>query len=284
MNSEVQKAIHRIQSMDQNAHAMEWLRDAGFESVNVDLIYGLPKQTPSLFKQTLDTVEFLDPERIALYSYAHIPWIKPAQKLIRDDDLPEPASKLVMFQMALKQFQENGWDYIGMDHFAKTNDELAIAKNNGTLHRNFQGYSTKAGLDMMAFGMSGISQIGSAYLQRHRIIQQWSKGVGEFGSTYEKGYFLTLDDRIRKEVIMRIMCSQEVNWTAVSVEFGINAKKYFKEEINSLSDFVQDDIITITQDGFAIIELGKLFVRNISMVFDNYLNTQKEVPVYSKTI
>ncbi len=284
VNLEVQKAIHRIQTLDQNVHAVEWLREAGFESINIDLIYGLPKQTPSLFKNTLDTIEFLDPDRIAIYSYAHIPWIKPAQKLIKDEDLPEPASKLAMMRMALDYLQANGWEYIGMDHFAKPDDELAKARREGTLHRNFQGYSTMAGLDMLAFGMSGISQVGNVYLQRNRIVQAWTKGVQEFGSTYEKGYFLTHDDSIRKEVIMKIMCSGEVDFNYLNERFHVESLQYFAEEIRDLKPFVNDGLVEFTEKGFRVTENGRLFVRNISMLFDVYLKQKEQELVYSKTI
>lgn len=286
VNLEVQQAIHRIQTMDQNAHAMEWLRDAGFESVNVDLIYGLPKQTPELFQQTLEAVEFLDPDRIALYSYAHVPWVKPAQKLIKDEDLPEPPTKISLFQMALNQLQKMGWEYIGMDHFAKPNDELAIARRNGTLHRNFQGYSTKAGLDMLSFGMSGIAQVGNAYLQRHRIVQHWTKGVQELGSTYGKGYILNHDDQVRKELIMDIMCFRPIVWNKLSEKYDINARDYFKSEISELASFEEDELLITNEIGFEITDKGRLFVRNISMVFDAYLK-KSEVeaePIFSKTI
>jgi oxygen-independent coproporphyrinogen-3 oxidase len=277
VNLEVQKAIHRIQTLDQNTQAVEWLREAGFESINIDLIYGLPKQTPSLFKNTLDTIEFLDPDRIAIYSYAHIPWIKPAQKLIRDEDLPEPASKLTMMRMALDYLQANGWEYIGMDHFA-------IARREGTLHRNFQGYATMAGLDMLAFGMSGISQVGGVYLQRNRIVQAWNKGVLDLGSTFEKGYFLTHDDTIRKEVIMKIMCSGEVDFNYLNERFHIESLQYFAEEIRDLKPFIVDGLVEFTDNGFRVTENGRLFVRNISMLFDVYLKQKEQELVYSKTI
>ncbi len=284
VNAEVQKAIHRIQSMDQNIQTMEWLRTEGFESINIDLIYGLPKQTPTLFKNTLDVLEFLDPDRIALYSYAHIPWVKPAQKLINDEDLPEPASKIVMLQMAMKQLQEKGFDFIGMDHFAKPNDELAIARKKGTLHRNFQGYSTQANLEMISFGMSGISFVGSSYLQRHRIVQQWSKGVEELGSTFEKGYFLTKDDLIRRDVIMKIMCAQSVVWADIAEQHGISIKTYFKKELKKLAPFVIDRLLSVTDDGISVTENGRFFVRNIAMVFDAYLKKRKKDFVFSKTV
>ncbi|TNE73996.1 oxygen-independent coproporphyrinogen III oxidase [bacterium] len=283
-NIDVQKAIHRVQTFDQNVHAVEWLREAGFTSINIDLIYGLPKQTPTLFKNTLEVVEFLDPDRIALYSYAHIPWIKPAQKLIKDEDLPEPASKIKMMQMALEYLQEKGWDYIGMDHFAKPEDELAIASKNGTLHRNFQGYATKSGLDMLAFGMSGISQVGNVYLQRNRIVQSWSKGVQDLGTTFEKGYFLTHDDAIRKEVIMKIMCSGDVNFEKLNNRFQIDSKQYFATELNELKPFIKDELVLLSEDGFKVTEKGRLFVRNISMLFDLYLRQKEQELVYSKTI
>lgn len=284
VNLEVQRAIHRIQTLDQNIHAVEWLRDTGFESINIDLIYGLPKQTPSLFKNTLDTIEFLDPDRIAIYSYAHIPWIKPAQKLIKEEDLPEPASKLAMIRMALETLQSKGWEYIGMDHFAKPDDELAKARREGTLHRNFQGYSTMAGLDMLAFGMSGISQVGTVYLQRNRIVQAWTRGVQDLGSTYEKGYCLTHDDLIRKEVIMKIMCSAEVDCNDLNERFHIESLQYFAKEIRDLKPFVKDGLVEFTEKGFRVTENGRLFVRNISMLFDVYLKQKEQELVYSKTI
>jgi oxygen-independent coproporphyrinogen-3 oxidase len=189
-----------------------------------------------------------------------------------------------MMRMALDYLQANGWEYIGMDHFAKPDDELAIARREGTLHRNFQGYATMAGLDMLAFGMSGISQVGGVYLQRNRIVQAWNKGVLDLGSTFEKGYFLTHDDTIRKEVIMKIMCSGEVDFNYLNERFHIESLQYFAEEIRDLKPFIVDGLVEFTDNGFRVTENGRLFVRNISMLFDVYLKQKEQELVYSKTI
>ena len=284
VNEEVQVAINRIQPLSLSVNVMEGLRKRGFSSVNVDLIYGLPAQTYSRFEKTLNAIDVISPDRIALYSYAHVPWMKKNQRLVNEDLLPEAKEKLDMLMLGIHHLTEKDWEYIGMDHFARSWDELVKAKNTGDLHRNFQGYSTKSDLDMMAFGMSGIAQMGSSYLQRYRNRREWSNSVEQQTSSFSRGYFLSKDDEIRKQIIQNVMCSGEVDWYMLGNRYNIEALNYFKTEKKELDELESDGLIVQGNRGFVVTNLGRLFLRNIAMVFDIYLPKRTSQPVYSKTV
>lgn len=284
VNEEVQVAINRIQPLSLSMNVMEGLRKRGFSSINIDLIYGLPAQTPHRFEKTLDAVDLLSPDRIALYSYAHVPWMKKNQRLLDINLLPSPEEKLTMLMHGIERLTKENWEYIGMDHFARPWDELSKAMHSGDLHRNFQGFSTLSGLDMMAFGMSGIAQMGSAYLQRHRDKRDWAKSVEVNQSEFGRGYFLSKDDEIRKKVIMDTMCSGVVDWDEIGMMFQIDARFYFEKEISKLSDFEVDGLLVQGHRGFIVSTLGRLFLRNIAMNFDAYLPKKSEKSVFSKTV
>jgi len=279
MNEEVQKAIHRIQPYEQTQQVIRWLREAGITSINGDLIYGLPKQTPELFANTLEkTLEF-SLDRYAIYSYAHVPWMKPSQKLISEDDLPESDQKLQMLQYAIEFLNRQDYEYIGMDHFSKKDDDLAKALRNGTLQRNFQGYSTHAGVEIIGIGMSSISSIGPWYLQNSKHIDDYYSALDNGELPIVKALALSRDDLIRREMIMRIMCSAGLNIQAISRKWDIDARSYFSEEWTALNEFEEDGLLSRSPEGIKITEKGKLFVRNIAMTFDRYLIDR---PVYNQ--
>lgn len=284
VNEEVQKAIRRVQPISMVHQTMDMLRKAGISSVNLDVIYGLPMQTRERFARTLDAITGLQPDRVAVYSYAHVPWLKPAQKMLEDKNLPTPDEKLTLLQDSIAYMERLGFDHIGMDHFARPNDELAIALRDGTLQRNFQGYSTLSGLDLYGLGMSSISSVGSYYFQNEKEITHWQDAVHRRGDAWSKGLKLTRDDKLRRWVIMRIMCSKNLDFRDVFDKWYVNPLQFFKQELMALKPLEDDGILTVTNDGIRILPKGRHFLRNIAMVFDAYLTEKKEGNVYSKTI
>lgn len=283
-NADVQEAIHRIQPMEKNREVTGWLREAGFESVNFDLIYGLPRQTTETFTQTLEDILELEPDRLAVYSYAHVPWIMPAQKLLNEDEFPSTDEKLGMLSKAIRFLTSNGYEYIGMDHFARTGDELAEARSNGTLQRNFQGYSTHGGTDLYAFGMSGISQVGKLYYQNTKDINAYYEALDDERWAVQKTRWLNEDDLLRRDVIMQLMCRTELPFAEVDERWGIEAVDYFHEEIDRLDGLEADGLVERKPDRIKITSKGRLFLRNIAMVFDRYLHLKKSEKTYSKTV
>jgi oxygen-independent coproporphyrinogen III oxidase len=283
-NPKVQEAIHRIQPREMTQQAMDWMRELGFGSINLDLIYGLPFQTPETFNETLDTVLEMNPDRLAVFSYAHVPWIKPAQKILEQQILPTPESKLEVLKLVIERLTaDNQYIYIGMDHFAKPDDELAIAQREKKLQRNFQGYSTRAGSDIYAFGMSSISQIPDAYWQNEKELPKWQSAVATEKVPLQRAYFLTDDDKIRREIIMRTMCDLSLDFAAMSQKFNFNFAKHFEKELASLAPFEADGLVKRNSTGLEITDSGRLFIRNIAMCFDNTLGAANERR-HSKTI
>jgi oxygen-independent coproporphyrinogen-3 oxidase len=271
-NPEVQEAVHRIQPVAMTQQALDWMRELGFRSINLDLIYGLPHQTVPSFDHTLDTVLKMQPDRLAVFSYAHVPWIKPAQKILVHKVLPTADVKLQILKTVIERLTENDrYVYIGMDHFAKRDDELAVAQRNKQLQRNFQGYSTRAGSDIYAFGMSSISQIPDAYWQNEKELPTWQAAVDAGKVPLHKAYFLTPEDHIRRETIMRVMCDLALDYAAMSAKLGVNFAEHFATELASLAPFEADGLVTRTQRGIEVTESGRLFIRNIAMSFDNTL-------------
>ena len=269
---QVQEAVHRIQPEAMTQQALDWMRELGFGSVNLDLIYGLPHQTVASFNHTLDTVLKMQPDRLAVFSYAHVPWIKPAQKILVQKVLPTADVKLQILKTVIERLTENNrYVYIGMDHFARPDDELAVAQRNKQLQRNFQGYSTRAGSDIYAFGMSSISQIPDAYWQNEKDIGPWQAAVDAGRVPLHKAYFVTPEDNIRRETIMRTMCDLSLDFAAMSKSLGINFTEHFANELASLAPFESDGLVKRTAGGIEITETGRLFVRNIAMCFDNTL-------------
>lgn len=283
-NPEVQKAIHRIQPFEQSQKITGFLRNHGIHHVNIDLIYGLPKQKPASFQQTLDDTLSLNPDRFAIYSYAHIPSVMPAQKLLTEEDFPSTQEKLSMLLAAIEYLQENGYVYIGMDHFAKETDELSKALQEGTLHRNFQGYSTHAELDMIALGMSGISQSSRLFYQNTKDLDEYYRLLEEGQLPVIKGYSLTDEDKIRKKIIMQIMCKGAINYSKFLEITGVDIPEKYPSELDLLTEFEIDGLLIQSPNGFHITETGRLFLRNIAMVFDEYLKKSRVKAAYSKTV
>ncbi len=281
----VQEAVNRVQPESITRDAVNWSRQLGFHSVNLDLIYGLPFQTLESFEKTVDTVVAISPDRIAVFNYAHVPWLKPHQKLIHPEDLPATELKLEIFKMTTEKLLNAGYWSVGMDHFAKQTDELAIAQRNGTLYRNFQGYSTKAGCDLYGFGMSAIGHFKETYQQNLKNVREYYRAIGNNDFATHVGYRMTPDDHIRKEVIMRVMCDMEIRKPEIERQFGIVFDDYFAGAFPKLEAFVEDGLVTLQPDKILVNGMGRLVIRNIAMCFDAYLDQMiREKPIFSKTV
>lgn len=271
-NPVVQQAVHRIQPRELTQQVLDWMRELGFRSINLDLIYGLPFQTPESFDETLDIVLEMQPDRLAVFSYAHVPWIKPSQKILERKALPTPETKLQLLKLVIEKLTAEGrYVYIGMDHFAKPDDELAVAQRNKQLQRNFQGYSTRAGADIYAFGMSSISQIPDAYWQNEKELPRYQEAVDAGRVPLHRGYFVTEDDKIRRETIMRVMCDLSLDFAALSEKLGIRFEDYFARELEALRPLEADGLVRRTPGGIEVTDTGRLFIRNVAMCFDNTL-------------
>jgi oxygen-independent coproporphyrinogen III oxidase len=281
----VQLAIHRIQPHDITRDLIRTARDLGFDSINVDLIYGLPYQTAETFAQTVDKIIGLAPDRIALFSYAHVPWLKKQQGSFAAY-LPEGMQKFAIFRTGLLKFVEAGYLYIGMDHFAKPGDELATAQAKRTLHRNFQGYTTKAGADLYGMGVTAISGFRDAYAQNFRELSAWEKAVSERGIATMRGYHLSDQDRLRRDVISRLLCHTVIPKREISGAHGIDFDRHFAEELRRLQLPREDGLLTIDADEIRATWLGRIFIRNLAMFFDPYLEQQQlnAKPLFSKTL
>src|SRR6202011_2951253 len=284
-HAEVQKAIHRIQPFELTRDLISAARELGFDSINVDLIYGLPYQSPERFAHTVDQILQLAPDRVALFRYAHVPWLKKQQGSFAAH-LPEGMQKFEIFRSGMLKFLEAGYLYIGMDHFAKPGDELAISQRNRTLHRNFQGYTTKAGADLYGMGITAISGIQNAYAQNHRELAAWEKAVGERGIATMRGYRLSADDRLRRAVISRLLCHTVVIKEEIAREFGIDFDRYFADELGRLEASREDGLVLLEHGEIHTTWLGRIFIRNLAMIFDPYLERQQLVakPLFSKTL
>ena len=283
-NPKVQEAIHRIQPREMTQQTMDWMRELGFGSINLDLIYGLPHQTPETFNETLDTILEMKPDRLAVFSYAHVPWIKPSQKILEQKVLPTPESKLEVLKLVIERLTaDNQYVYIGMDHFAKPNDELTIAQKNKNLQRNFQGYSTRAGSDIYAFGMSAVSQTPDVYWQNEKELPKYQAAVDVSNVPLHKAYIVSDEDKIRRETIMRTMCDLSLDFAAMSAKLGINFEQHFAKELAALAPFAADGLVKLKPGGLEVTDAGRLFIRNIAMCFDNTLGAANERR-HSKTI
>jgi oxygen-independent coproporphyrinogen III oxidase len=282
---EVQKAIHRIQPFEMTRDLIATARALGFDSINVDLIYGLPHQTPERFGHTVEQILELAPDRVALFSYAHVPWLKKQQGAFAAF-LPEGMQKFEIFRTGMLKFLEAGYLYIGMDHFAKPGDELAVSQRNRTLHRNFQGYTTKAGADLYGMGVTAISGIQDAYAQNHRDLPSWEKAVAERGIATMRGYHLSADDLLRRAVISRLLCHTIVIKDEISREFGVDFDGYFANELRRLEPSREDGLVLLERGEIRTTWLGRIFIRNLAMIFDPYLERQQLAakPLFSKTL
>lgn len=282
----VQETINRLQSVEQTAIIIDALRNAGIRSVNVDLVYGLPHQTPASFERTLDAVLTLRPDRIALYGYAHLPQRFKAQRRIPDSALPGASERLCLFTQGLQGIGAAGYEYIGMDHFALPDDDLVHARSNGSLKRNFMGYTTQAGSDLIGLGASAISHVGRSYSQNAREVADYAAHIQRDELAVERGCLLDDDDDIRAALIQDLMCYGEVDWTRYSARFGIATDDYFAEDFIRLDTLIQDGLVSNDPERLRVLPRGRLLLRNIAMCFDRYLHhaqTSRETH-YSRTV
>ncbi len=272
---QVQQAVNRIQPEDMLFQVMDWVRGAGFTSVNVDLIYGLPYQTLETFKSTIRKTIQLNPDRIAVFNFAYVPWLKPIQRRIPQDAIPSNAEKIKILQMTIEELTANGYVFIGMDHFAKPNDELAIAQSNGQLHRNFQGYTTKAESDLFGFGISSISMLHDVYVQNHKSLKNYFRAIDTGELPIERGVILNGDDIIRRTLIMELMCQFQVSPDEIQekyhLSFDCDFAKYFFPEQSQLQQLENDGLIRVSPNHIEVTPSGRLLIRNIAAVFDRYL-------------
>ena len=275
-DDKVQKAVHRIQPRAMTEQTIGWARELGFKSLNIDLIYGLPFQTVETFESTLNQVLEINPDRLAIFSYAHVPWMKPAQKIL-EQALPTPEQKLQILKLTTEKLTtDDHYVYIGMDHFAKPDDELAVAQRTKTLHRNFQGYSTRGGADIYSFGMSAISQTENAYWQNIKEVPIYYATLDAGKVPVARGYLVTEEDKIRRQTIMRLMCDLGLDYQQMSQRLGVSFEEHFARELESLSDLEADGLLKRTPLGIEVTPTGRLFIRLIAMRFDAYLPKEGE--------
>ncbi len=282
-DAQVQAAVNRIQPFEMVQTAMQASRVNGFKSINADLIYGLPKQSLDSFSTTLDLLIELEPDRIALYNYAHLPERFKAQRLINAADLPSADTRLQIFLMSVQRLLDAGYVYIGLDHFARPDDELNVARLNLGLHRNFQGYTTRAECDLIGFGISAIGKIENAYIQNVHSLNAYRQAIEEDRIPVAKGFDLSAEDVLRREVIMAIMCSMPIDFAAFGEKHGINFVQHFEAELLRLQAYVEAGLLQLDEAGLQVLPKGRVFVRAFAMVFDQYVGRPR-VARYSRLI
>ena len=272
----VQEAIGRIQSYERVKHIIEKSRSLHFRGINIDLIYGLPRQSVESFKATLAKAISLEPDRVALYSFAYLPQSMANQAVIKSEELPETEVKYRLFATAIEEFTKAGYRQIGMDHFARPDDELALAQQDGRLHRNFMGYTVQTAPEMIGFGMSAIGYVNNAFFQNHSKLDSYENAIRERGFATYRGMRLTQDDLIRQYVISQLMCNFRLQYQALEQMFGVSYQDYFANEHDQLGGFLADRLINVEANGLQITPIGRTFVRNIAMTFDAYLDGKGE--------
>ncbi len=282
-NEEIQKVIHRIQPYEVTKNAVDIARAAGIKSINMDLIYGFPTQSLESFKKTLDIALTLSPDRFAVFNYAHVPWMKKTMRKFDETTLPSPEEKLNILKYTISFFQSHGYKMIGMDHFAKPEDELFLAIEKGELHRNFQGYTTKGGADLVGVGLTSIGEGVGHYAQNHKEMKDYESSIDAGRLPLYKGIALSEDDKLRKAVIMELMSNFKLDIKRVQQEFSINFFEYFADAIDELREFEKQDLLSIEDDSIKVGTTGELLIRNIAMPFDAYLKQNKQRR-FSKTI
>jgi oxygen-independent coproporphyrinogen III oxidase len=274
----VQKAVNRVQSVAQTLDAIQACRDSGFRSVNVDLVYGLPKQTPTGFANTLDTVLAARPDRVAVYGYAHMPQLFKAQTQIDERALPDPGTKLALLQLAIEKLTAAGYQHIGMDHFALPDDDLSLAQASGNLHRNFMGYTTHVECDLIGLGVSAISHVGDSFSQNPRDLPGWEIAVDRGQAPVWRGLELSSDDRIRADVIQQLMCNAAVDVAAIERRHAIDFWQYFAASRERLAELSDDGLVEFSELRIASTSRGRLLLRIIAMCFDGYLKLPGKPP------
>ncbi|MBK6567459.1 oxygen-independent coproporphyrinogen III oxidase [Candidatus Aalborgicola defluviihabitans] len=280
----VQKAVHRVQPAEQVFALIDAARKRGFDSINIDLIYGLPRQTPESFARTLEQVNQLRPDRIALYAYAHLPERFKPQRRIDAQTLPNAAAKVAMLSRSLVSFLSAGYVYVGMDHFALPDDALAIAKRQGRLHRNFQGYSTQPACDMIGLGVSSIGRVGATYSQNAKTLEEYCDLIDQGRLPVVRGLALSRDDLVRRAVIMSLMCQGQVLFESIDLAYLVDCRNYFTRELEDLQSLVEQGLVTVDDTGIQVTAQGWFFVRAVAMVFDRYLQTDRTRARFSKII
>jgi len=280
----VQKAVHRVQPAEQVFALVQAARDRGFESVNVDLIYGLPQQSPESFDRTLAQVVQLRPERIALYAYAHLPERFKPQRRINTVELPSGGAKISMLSRSMAAFMAAGYVYVGMDHFALPDDALAVAKRQGRLHRNFQGYSTQPDCDLIGLGVSSIGRIGATYSQNAKTLDEYYDFLDQGQFPVVRGLALTRDDLVRRAVIMALMCQGHLQFESIDLAYLVDFKSYFAKELEALQTLEVQGMVVVDESGIQVTAQGWFFVRAVAMVFDKYLQTDRTRAKFSKII
>lgn len=283
-NPKVQKAVNRVQSFEESNLIIQSAKKYGLKSTNVDLIYGLPFQNVETFTETIDKIISIKPDRIALFNYAHVPSLSMAQTRIKEEDLPLASVKLDILQMSVKKLTDAGYIFIGMDHFALPTDSLSIALKNGTIQRNFQGYSTFADTNLLAFGVSSIGFIGDAYYQNQKDITQYYACLDKNELPILRGVVLTRDDIIRKCIIQQVMCKFGLDFRQIEELFGISFASYFIEELQDLNNLQSLGLITLSETNFNVSAKGQFLIRNVAVVFDKYYRNKTENKHYSKVI
>jgi oxygen-independent coproporphyrinogen-3 oxidase len=279
----VQKAVNRIQSEQQTTEVIQSARNSGFKSISLDLIYGLPLQSVESFSRTLDKVLSLEPDRLSIFNYAHLPELFKTQRQIDAAQLPAPEEKLAILKLSIDKLTAAGYVYIGMDHFAKPDDELAIAQRNGTLYRNFQGYSTHADCDLVAMGMTAIGKVADSYSQNVKTLDEYFQRIDQDELPIFRGLHLNSDDMLRREIINQLICHFNLSFSAVEAAFGIRVADYFATELEDLAEMERDGLLSLDERGIRVLGAGKLLIRNICMVFDRYLR-EKQEQRYSRVI
>ncbi|MBI5868730.1 MAG: oxygen-independent coproporphyrinogen III oxidase [candidate division Zixibacteria bacterium] len=289
LTPEVQVAIGRGQTVSQTEATFTLGRELGFAGINMDLVFGLPRQTLADFRRSIAQVVKWRPDRLAVYSYAHVPWVKPHQMQINEADLPTGPDKFALFATAIEQLIDAGYMPIGMDHFALPEDELAQGLDNGHLHRNFMGYTVSLSRDMVGLGVSAIGDIGGGFIQNDSRLGGYYRRLDESGWAVYRGWSLTRDDEIRREAIIAIMCRMRLDFAELDRRFGIDSESYFKDDLGHLGEFYDDGLLTRADHALVVTPLGRHFVRNIAMVFDAYLprlteNATVKKPIFSRTV
>jgi len=283
-DAEVQRAVNRVQPEHETQAIIDAAREAGFRSISIDLIYGLPKQDTTTMAVTLAKVIAANPDRIAVYNYAHLPHLFKPQRRIADADLPDADTRLAMLELCIATLCAAGYVYIGMDHFARPGDDLAVAQSQGRLHRNFQGYSTHAEMDLVACGVSAISAVGATYSQNVKTLEAYYDLLDRNELPIERGIRLSMDDALRRAIIQMLMCQFELSTSAIEQAYPIDFASYFAPELDRLAQLQADGLLTLEPGWINVTPRGRLLIRNVCMVFDRYLGTGSPGPRHSRTI
>jgi oxygen-independent coproporphyrinogen III oxidase len=283
-DADVQQAVHRVQSFERVDGLMKSARTWGYVSINADLIYGLPKQTPESFARTIQQIGALRPDRIALYAYAHLPQRFKPQRRIADADLPGAPQRIAMLGSAIAGFLSQDYCYIGMDHFALPSDSLAVAKREGRLHRNFQGYSTQPDCDLVALGVSAIGRVGAAYYQNAKTLPEYYESLRAGQLPVVRGYTLTADDELRRDVIMALMCQGRVEFEPIERAHGVRMAAYFEPELRALQEMAVSGLVTLEAGAIQVTASGWFLIRAVAMVFDRHLHSARERVLFSKVL